>query len=93
MDAAMASALAQPSTPLPNQVAGHQGVMSDASGSLVIKVSGCCCERYRVPSVPSAEWRVAWLWDSNACGYKTLSLSVGVGVGQGGGLIQVQHRM
>lgn len=27
------------STPLANQVAGHQNVMSDASGSLVIKVS------------------------------------------------------
>ena len=28
-----------PSAPLPNQVAGHQNVMSDESGSLVIKVS------------------------------------------------------
>lgn len=37
--AAAALSLAQPSTPLSNQVAGHQGVMSDASGSLVIKVS------------------------------------------------------
>jgi hypothetical protein len=39
MEAASALALGQPSTPLLNQVAGHQGVMSDASGSLVIKVS------------------------------------------------------
>jgi hypothetical protein len=39
MDVALALSLGQPSTPLPNQVAGHQGVMSDASGSLVIKVS------------------------------------------------------
>jgi hypothetical protein len=38
MEAATALALNSPSTPLANQVGGHQGVMVDASGSLVIKV-------------------------------------------------------
>jgi 1D-myo-inositol-tetrakisphosphate 5-kinase/inositol-polyphosphate multikinase len=55
MEAATALALASPSTPLANQVGGHQGVMADASGSLVIKVghmypslyqiSRCCLKR------------------------------------------------
>jgi 1D-myo-inositol-tetrakisphosphate 5-kinase/inositol-polyphosphate multikinase len=31
--------IARASTPLANQVAGHQNVMSDESGSLVIKVT------------------------------------------------------